>query len=165
MWEWLCVLTANGGRCVYCNGASQTMDHVIPFAEGGADELCNLVPVCRTCNRSKGGRTPVEWLISMDLRTRWHGNGTAQKCDVRGVSLRDMYLSAHAEVLQLLDDLDAVAAEIAEPKRRSWFIWATYWNYPDRDWGPSYFRQLFADRIQEAKSAGWPDRRPTYLRK
>ncbi|MER7743345.1 HNH endonuclease signature motif containing protein [Streptomyces sp. NPDC096538] len=165
IWEWLCVLTANDGRCVYCNGPSQTMDHVISFADGGADDLCNLVPVCRACNRSKGGKTPVEWLISMDLRTRWHGGGTAQQCDVRGISLRDMYLSVHAEVLELLDDLDRVAAEIADPKRRSWFVWATYWNYPDPEHGPSFFRLLFAERIEKAKTAGWPDRRPSSLRR
>jgi hypothetical protein len=119
----------------------------------------------RRRRRRKSGKTPVEWFVSMDLRYRWSGNGTAQKSDALETSLRDMYLSVHAEVMSLLDHLDRVAAEIADPGRRSWFVWGTYWNYPDAEYGPDYFRQLFAERIEKAKAANWPDRRPEYLRK
>lgn len=51
-----------GGFCHYCEtnlyrhaGPSEFhVDHVIPFIEGGSDELSNLVPACRTCNLKKG---------------------------------------------------------------------------------------------------------------
>ncbi|WP_417159192.1 HNH endonuclease [Streptomyces gilvifuscus] len=32
---------------MYCGGASGTMDHVIPFPDGGADDMSNLVPACQ----------------------------------------------------------------------------------------------------------------------
>lgn len=46
------------GPCVYCgNELADTVDHVIPFSRGGDA----LVSACRSCNTSKGKRTPVEW--------------------------------------------------------------------------------------------------------
>ena len=37
------------------------VDHVIPRAQGGTDELDNLVTACPPCNLAKYDRTPVEW--------------------------------------------------------------------------------------------------------
>ncbi|MFE7238230.1 HNH endonuclease [Streptomyces sp. NPDC057580] len=159
VWTWLCVLEANDGCCVYCGSASETMDHVIPFSDGGADDTTNLVPACRHCNLVKGDKTPAELFLGWDLRHRWSGKGTAQKSDILGTSLRDMYLSVHKEVLGLLDDLDTVAGEIADPERRAWFIWASPWKY-HYDLGIEYYRRRFAEEIQKAKAEGWPDNRP-----
>jgi hypothetical protein len=63
---------ANGvARCQYCgtkltpeSGSpnSYEADHGEPWSLGGKSELSNLVPSCRTCNRSKGGKTISEWL-------------------------------------------------------------------------------------------------------
>lgn len=33
------------------------VDHVIPRADGGTDDLANLVTACRECNRGKGCRS------------------------------------------------------------------------------------------------------------
>ncbi len=45
----------DGGRCVQCGGQeSLELDHVIPWADGGADTVGNLQLLCRTCNRGKG---------------------------------------------------------------------------------------------------------------
>ncbi|EFL32590.1 predicted protein [Streptomyces viridochromogenes DSM 40736] len=161
---WLCVLEANDGCCVYCGGASETMDHVIPFSDGGADDMSNLVPACHRCNRQKGDKTPAELYIGWDLRHRWSGKGTAQKSDTSGLSLRDMYLSIHEGVLGLLDDLDKVAAEIADRRRRDWFLWASPWTY-HYDLGINYYRKRFAEEIQKAKAEGWPDNRPESVKK
>jgi 5-methylcytosine-specific restriction endonuclease McrA len=49
-----------GGRCylrIYCDGVPfETMDHVIPLAQGGPHVLSNLRPACRSCNSAKGDR-------------------------------------------------------------------------------------------------------------
>lgn len=164
VWVWLCVLEANDGCCVYCGGASETMDHVIPFSDGGADDMSNLAPACHRCNRQKGDKTPAELYIGWDLRHRWSGNGTAQKSDFGGKSLRDMYLSVHEGVLGLLDDLDTVAAEIADPKRRSWFLRETPGNYP-YDLGVDWYRACYAEKVAKAKAEGWPDMTPEWLRR
>lgn len=165
VWEQLCVLTANNGRCVYCGDPSEEMDHVIPFSDGGADALSNLVPACRACNRQKRNRNPAEWFVSSDLRLRWSGNGTPQKGAIsRDSSLRDLYLSVHAEVLTLLDDLDVVAAEIADEKRWSWFLWSCSWEYPRGFPDVAFYRKWSMEKIEAAKAAGWPDARPAHLR-
>ena len=46
-----------GGHCAYCGaeipiGAMQ-VDHVRPLALGGADEMDNYFPACRSCNHYK----------------------------------------------------------------------------------------------------------------
>lgn len=57
------VLAVHGRHCFYCGDqlAQPTLDHVIPRCQGGSDEVANLVPCCRVCNSSKGGRTPEQW--------------------------------------------------------------------------------------------------------
>src|SRR5690606_31283384 len=53
-------------KCVYCGGMEpEDVDHFIPVARGGSNELSNLVPACRGCNRGVGGkfaRDPWEWI-------------------------------------------------------------------------------------------------------
>lgn len=38
------------------------LDHVYPASRGGRSDADNLTVACRPCNRSKGARTPEEWL-------------------------------------------------------------------------------------------------------
>lgn len=48
--------------CVYCGSAEDiTIDHVVPRVAGGRSHADNLATACRSCNSSKGGRTPQEW--------------------------------------------------------------------------------------------------------
>ena len=54
------VFQRDGFRCVYC-GATATeaklvVDHVLPVADGGSDEIANLATACWDCNAGKGGR-------------------------------------------------------------------------------------------------------------
>ena len=51
-----------GRCCVYCGGAYQHLDHLIPVASGGRHALWNLAPACRTCNTSKGDTDPMDWV-------------------------------------------------------------------------------------------------------
>jgi 5-methylcytosine-specific restriction endonuclease McrA len=47
---------ANICRCAYCDCSLDRfhLDHVVPLARGGEDDLCNIVKTCPTCNVSKG---------------------------------------------------------------------------------------------------------------
>ncbi len=48
--------------CIYCGSKKQIeIDHVIPIARGGRHSIGNLVPACRTCNRSKTDYLVMEW--------------------------------------------------------------------------------------------------------
>lgn len=59
---WSAVVARHGCACVYCGlSVDMTLDHVIPRSRGGSDSVDNLVPACRSCNSSKGARTPDEW--------------------------------------------------------------------------------------------------------
>lgn len=62
------VLSRDGYACVYCGREATEADHVIARANGGKDELTNLVAACRTCNASKGARTTVRLNY---VNTRW----------------------------------------------------------------------------------------------
>jgi len=59
-----------GKPCKYCGrettedlgkANSRETDHVYPKSRGGNTEPENRAPACRTCNRQKGARTPIEW--------------------------------------------------------------------------------------------------------
>jgi len=48
------VLVRDGYRCQYCGAHADSVDHVVPRAEGGGDEPSNLRACCRKCNSRKG---------------------------------------------------------------------------------------------------------------
>lgn len=50
-----------GGRCSYCGGAYEHLDHVIPLSRGGSNWPANLRPSCIKCNTQKGAKTYFEW--------------------------------------------------------------------------------------------------------
>jgi len=55
------VFKRDGFRCVYCGAApSETVlleaDHIHPVADGGTNDIDNLVTACDACNRGKGAR-------------------------------------------------------------------------------------------------------------
>ncbi|MFE4362255.1 HNH endonuclease [Kitasatospora sp. NPDC056800] len=118
LWIWLVVLTANGGECAYCSRPAETMDHVIPFSRGGADDLRNLVPACDYCNNQKGDLDPTEWIPGR-RDYRWDGNGTLKG---PGPTLRDIYLDRHEARMYYLDHLEEIRAEILDKKRSDWIF-------------------------------------------
>jgi 5-methylcytosine-specific restriction endonuclease McrA len=75
--DWLLVLEDYAGRCAYCFGGANALDHVLPLSRGGKHELGNVVPACKSCNSSKYTRTPVEWLGGKPGGTVLIGGGMA----------------------------------------------------------------------------------------
>ncbi|MFF8937226.1 HNH endonuclease [Streptomyces paradoxus] len=158
VWEWLAVLTANEGKCVYCGEQAQTMGHVIPFADGGLDDLPNLVPACHSCNLRKRDKALPVWWMSMDLKYRWSGEGTPQAGAMyMDGSLRDLYLSTHEEVLAVLAELDLVCREITHERRTAWFRDRyAWWGYPGRSFDPAGRASNQMARIKKAGAEGRP---------
>ena len=69
-------------RCVKCGGwfrkSEIEIDHRIPKRDGGTDDLWNLQPMCRTCNRSKGDRQSKAETANTLIRATLNGQlGTA----------------------------------------------------------------------------------------
>ena len=65
------VFAKTSGKCVYCgikltteqgHANSYHADHVLPTKEGGADDIANLVPSCRTCNTRKSAKTLLKFI-------------------------------------------------------------------------------------------------------
>jgi 5-methylcytosine-specific restriction endonuclease McrA len=54
------VFARDGGRCVYCNAAATSLDHVIPKSRGGAHSWDNVVSACGRCNHVKADRGIAE---------------------------------------------------------------------------------------------------------
>ena len=54
------VFDRDGFRCTYCGATPQTarlvVDHVLPVAAGGTDEMDNLTTACQPCNAGKARR-------------------------------------------------------------------------------------------------------------
>ena len=47
----------DGWECVTCGShANLTVDHIMPLARGGSDDLSNLQTMCFSCNSRKGAR-------------------------------------------------------------------------------------------------------------
>jgi len=51
------VLEAAGYACVVCGNAATHVDHIIPKAKGGTDDINNLQAMCSTHNLKKGDKT------------------------------------------------------------------------------------------------------------
>jgi 5-methylcytosine-specific restriction endonuclease McrA len=52
------------GRCAYCFDAkAEHIDHVVPVAKGGTNDIGNLVPACARCNLSKGSRSLLAFMV------------------------------------------------------------------------------------------------------
>lgn len=50
------VFARDGHRCQYCEGAAESIDHVIPRSKGGEHVWENVVAACRAYNVRKGDR-------------------------------------------------------------------------------------------------------------
>ena len=58
----LALYLRDGLACCYCNssiedGATLSLDHVIPYSKGGTNLASNLVTSCTKCNCSRGDRS------------------------------------------------------------------------------------------------------------
>lgn len=55
------VFKRDGFICQYCGGTPPNVllwvDHIIPVAEGGGNEMDNLITSCQPCNSGKGARS------------------------------------------------------------------------------------------------------------
>ncbi len=57
------ILSRDGRECHWCGMDATTVDHIIPVAKGGTDDLENLVAACRRCNFSKQDKMPDEFMM------------------------------------------------------------------------------------------------------
>jgi 5-methylcytosine-specific restriction endonuclease McrA len=63
--QWLELRIDYGNRCAYCNKSNNALepDHVIPLSKYGSNDISNIVPACPSCNRSKGNKSLLVWML------------------------------------------------------------------------------------------------------
>ena len=73
----LAIYLRDGLACAYCghgveDGATLSLDHLIPHSQGGSNRAENLVTCCDRCNKSRGVR-PVKAFCSAVAQYLNHG--------------------------------------------------------------------------------------------
>lgn len=68
------IFSRDGYQCRYCGRQSDVVelviDHVIPVAQGGTNDIENLITACTDCNAGKAARTPAQSAPSETDRLR-----------------------------------------------------------------------------------------------
>lgn len=61
----------DGYKCQFClrelDSAELTIDHLVPLALGGLDEVTNYVTCCRSCNSTKADRPLEEFALTVNV--------------------------------------------------------------------------------------------------
>lgn len=71
---WKRLVDRYGSLCAYCGeNSANSLEHIIPRSRGGTDRIGNLLPVCQSCNSSKGDKLLIEW-------RRWRGDLLPYQC-------------------------------------------------------------------------------------
>ncbi len=53
--EWQALCEKYEGHCLKCGKQKKlTVDHIVPLALGGSNDIDNIQPLCKSCNTSKG---------------------------------------------------------------------------------------------------------------
>lgn len=59
------VMARDDGKCQYCGGKAESIDHVLPRARGGTHVWENVVAACLRCNGKKADKTlaQLNWTL------------------------------------------------------------------------------------------------------
>lgn len=72
----LAVLDRDNHICKWCGSAADQVDHVVPVAEAGSDDMSNLAAACAPCNihrgAVKGGRAAQRIMPRQRRRSERH---------------------------------------------------------------------------------------------
>lgn len=97
--------------CQYCGRMSPDVilevDHIKPVAEGGEDEILNLITSCRDCNRGKG-KTP----LSDDTVVKKQQKQLIDLADLKEQS--DMMIKWKSELLNMKNEQAEAINELIE---------------------------------------------------
>lgn len=66
------LIEVQGNRCAYCKrdltDVVSHIDHIVPLAKGGTDDLSNLCAACPECNHAKGNKNLSEFLATLGAK-------------------------------------------------------------------------------------------------
>lgn len=74
--EWEALRKQYGGRCGYCGSTERIeADHRTPLCRGGSNDIDNILPACRSCNRRKHQKTEDEFRALLERESNERGAG------------------------------------------------------------------------------------------
>jgi len=101
-------------KCLYCNrNRVDTLDHIVPRHEGGANALTNLIPCCSACNHNKDAKmlhpNVVTKLLELAEKASRYAIERHRQVDIRfkrraGFRIRQAYLESR--ILYLKGEAD-----------------------------------------------------------
>jgi 5-methylcytosine-specific restriction endonuclease McrA len=69
--EWEELLRSHNGRCAYCGSTERIeADHRTPLCRGGSNQISNILPACRPCNRRKHRKTEDEFRALLEREAK-----------------------------------------------------------------------------------------------
>lgn len=109
-------------KCWYCGkefagGRNLTLDHVFPRSKGGDSAMDNLVPVCQSCNSSKGRKDVLRWFAERDLFPPLHVIVHYYKQIYLYAAAHDLF-GKHRDELRAMSlpfDVDAIITHFPSP--------------------------------------------------
>lgn len=69
--QWGYLVGHYNARCAYCGGAMETMDHIVPLANGGGTTFANVTPCCLSCNEAKGTAVWLPAQAGAEAMVKW----------------------------------------------------------------------------------------------
>lgn len=95
------IIKRDGGKCIYCGVPASSVDHVIPFAEGGLTIPANGVCCCPPCNRKKWYNLNTWYVVKGLQRLILHGEDISWIMTTRYCS--------ESDITELINSLSEVA--------------------------------------------------------
>ena len=103
------VLQRDNFTCQYCGrhapDVALEIDHIIPVAKGGTNDILNLVTACYECNHGKGAKYLVnEALLEKQEETHAHELKKVKEQNDEFLLRREELLRQRKEILELKDE-------------------------------------------------------------
>lgn len=85
--EWEEIKSNFNGKCAYCDCETDdiTMEHFIPMVKGGEYSKDNILPVCRSCNSSKGTSSFWKWYPTQPFYSKMREKRLLKYLNYKGV--------------------------------------------------------------------------------
>ncbi|MEN8216419.1 MAG: HNH endonuclease [Pseudomonadota bacterium] len=106
------LLFNQGGKCFYCNGVldinEATIDHVIPRAKGGTDDINNLVACCKYANQAFADCSPKHKMVV--IKELWGFPSACQKIFPR----EEEKMEDKTQNAQLEKKIESISTQVAQ---------------------------------------------------
>ena len=102
----LAVYLRDSLACVWCQagiedeGTVLTLDHVVPYAQGGLHDAANLVTACKRCNSSRGTRSVAKFARAVAEYLDHAADPAAIRARVRAAARRALDLDAAKKMIE-----------------------------------------------------------------